>query len=146
MFYKLPFFFHLSHLYSYLLSVNLIISMGSLQSEFSNLNNEFHQFKTRTYHQYYATFCMCFLAFAYGSNCGWNSNAIIQLTDEENSPLNSVAIDTDDVGWIASGIGIGGFIGNLFFGWVCHELFDKNLFKMNKSYQKKWVGRTHSTS
>lgn len=91
--------------------------MSSIQSEFSHLNSDF---KTSTKRQYYAVISLSLLSFAYGCGCGWPSAAVIQLTDEDNSPLESGSIESDDVGWIASGIGIGGFIGNLFFGWVCN--------------------------
>lgn len=75
-------------------------------------------FKSSAFHQYYATLCMCLLCFAYGAGCGWTSAAVIQLSDDENIILDTGPIDINDIGWIASGIGIGGFIGNLFFGWV----------------------------
>lgn len=85
--------------------------------ELQHLNRD-EEVETSTKRQYYATICMTLLAFGYGCGCGWTSAAVVQLSDFYETPLETGPIDIDDAGWIASGIGIGGFIGNLFFGWV----------------------------
>lgn len=73
--------------------------------------------KSNTQRQYYAAICMSLLAFAYGSTSGWTSSAMIVLSGDD-TPLDSGPLTTENKGWIASGIGIGGFFANLFFGWV----------------------------
>lgn len=49
--------------------------------------------------------------------CAWPSpNAVLLLSDE--SPLPSGKIDMEEVSWIVGLICVGGFIGNLFFGYI----------------------------
>jgi SP family facilitated glucose transporter-like MFS transporter 8 len=92
--------------------------MSSLQPELLHLTNDGKYLETSTKRQFYAALIMSLLAFAYGSCCGWPSAAVLLLTSEDDTPLETGPINTNDVGWIASAVGIGGFIGNLFFGWV----------------------------
>lgn len=97
--------------------------MSSFQPELLHLTSDEKSLKTSTKRQYYAAFIMSLLSFSYGCCCGWPSAAVLLLTSEYDTPLETGPISSDEVGWIASGIGIGGFIGNLLFGWV------KNLIK-----------------
>lgn len=96
--------------------------MESVKPELFNLHDE-NENKigskklTNTSRQYYAVLCMNLLSFAYGATCGWPSAAILQLKSPE-TPLDSGPLSEGDDGWIASGIGIGGFFANFFFGWV----------------------------
>lgn len=93
--------------------------MSSFQPESLYLTSDGEKyFDTSTKRQYFAALLMCLLSFGYGCCCGWPSAAVLLLTSDYDTPLESGPISLDDVGWIASGIGIGGFIGNLFFGWV----------------------------
>ena len=73
--------------------------------------------KSSVRHQYFAVLVMDLLSFSYGSSCGWPSASIPILKSDE-TPFESGPITTNDASWIASGICIGGFFGNLFFGWV----------------------------
>lgn len=92
--------------------------MSSFQPELLHLTSDEDKFlETSTKRQYYAAVTMNLLAFGYGCCCGWPSAAVLLLT-EYDTPLETGPISSDDVGWIASGIGIGGFIGNFLFAWV----------------------------
>jgi hypothetical protein len=92
--------------------------MESLKPEQLNLQTEDAcEKKVNTRRQLYGAMFMSLLAFSYGCTCGWASSAIVHLQSED-TPLDTGPINSDESGWIASGIGIGGFVANLFFGWV----------------------------
>lgn len=57
------------------------------------------------------------LAFSYGASCGWPS-ASIPILKSDDTPLESGPITASEASWIASGICLGGFVGNLVIGWV----------------------------
>lgn len=67
--------------------------------------------------QYYATLTMNLLAYSYGASCGWTSASVPLLMSDE-TPLYSGPITLDDASWIAAGMMVGGFAGNLLIGWV----------------------------
>lgn len=86
--------------------------------------------KTSVRRQYFAVIVMDLLAFSYGASCGWTSAAIPILKSAE-TPFESGPISTNDASWIASGICLGGFFGNLLIGWVNNfETFDEKTFKI----------------
>ena len=94
--------------------------MGSLKPEFFNLqleNGSDNRKQLSTSRQYSAVFCMNLLTFSYGFTCGWPSGALI-IFDSDQSPLDTGKLTIEEIGWIASGIAVGGFLANLFFGWV----------------------------
>jgi hypothetical protein len=68
--------------------------------------------------QYFATICMDLLAFSFGATCGWPSPSLLLLRSPEDSPLESGPITLEEASWIASGMCLGGFVGNLAIGWV----------------------------
>lgn len=97
--------------------------MASEKSEFLQLNLDNEQgkvvkvVKTSVKRQFFATITMDLLVFSYGASCGWPSASIPILKSDDTS-LATGPISTADASWIASGICIGGFIGNLLIGWV----------------------------
>lgn len=52
---------------------------------------------------------------------GWTSPAIYLLTSSESPLPSSVRISMEQASWIASLMAIGGFIGNIFFGYVASK-------------------------
>lgn len=112
--------------------------MASLKSELLQLapeDVEKELFKKASVkRQYFATFCMDLLAFSYGASCGWPSASIPILKSDE-TPLETGPISTVEASWIASGICIGGFFGNLFIGWVNFHLDHHLKFFHNYSSQ-----------
>ena len=72
---------------------------------------------SNTSRQFFVTISLDLLAFSYGASCGWTSGAISVLRSED-TPMSSGLLSASEISWIASGICIGGFIGNLIFGWV----------------------------
>lgn len=73
--------------------------------------------KTSVKRQWMSALTMDLLAFSYGATCGWPSSSIPILKSDE-TPLETGPITSEDASWIASGICIGGFFGNLLIGWV----------------------------
>lgn len=61
------------------------------------------------------------LLVTYGTACGWPSPNIILLTSDD-TPLPSGKISIDEASWIASLLCVGGFIGNIFFGFITNAL------------------------
>lgn len=99
--------------------------MASVKSELLQLAPEGAEVKifkkTSVKRQYFATLCMDLLAFSFGATCGWTSAAIPILKSDE-TPLDTGPITANEASWVASGMCIGGFIGNLFIGWVSFAL------------------------
>jgi hypothetical protein len=98
------------------------IIMGTEKTEFTRLalEEDEHQVvkkRNSVRRQYLVTLTLDLLAFSFGASCGWTSASIPLLRSEE-SPLDSGAISLNDASWIASGICVGGFAGNLLVGWV----------------------------
>ncbi|XP_070495771.1 facilitated trehalose transporter Tret1-like [Chironomus tepperi] len=94
--------------------------MGSLKPELFNLqvdNGIDNKRQFSTSRQYSAVLCMNLLTFSYGFTCGWLSGALIIFNSDE-TPLITKQLKTEEIGWIASAIAIGGFVANLFFGWL----------------------------
>lgn len=125
--------------------------MSPLQPELLHLTSGDEKYlETNTKRQYYAALMMSLLSFGYGACCGWPSAAVLLLTSEYDTPLETGPISSNDIGWIASAVGIGGFIGNLFFGWV--NYLKKNLlknftfFSFLKSFQKNLEEKIRSTA
>lgn len=56
-----------------------------------------------------------------GIMLGWTSPAIYLLTSSESPLPSSVRISMEQASWIASLMAIGGFIGNIFFGYVASK-------------------------
>lgn len=77
--------------------------------------------KTSVKRQYFAVIVMDLLAFSYGASCGWTSASIPILKSEE-TPFETGPISTNEASWIASGICVGGFVGNLIIGWVIIDI------------------------
>lgn len=73
--------------------------------------------KSSAKRQYFAVIVMDLLSFSYGASCGWTSASIPILKSDE-TPFESGPITTNEASWIASGICLGGFAGNLMIGWV----------------------------
>jgi hypothetical protein len=67
--------------------------------------------------QYYATLTMNLLAFSYGASCGWTS-ASVPILMSEDTPLDTGPMTLNDASWIAAGMMVAGFAGNLLIGWV----------------------------
>lgn len=63
---------------------------------------------------------MNLLSLCYGITCGWPSpNLLLLLSDE--TPLPTGKISMDDASWIAALLCVGGFVGNLFFGYITNN-------------------------
>lgn len=62
---------------------------------------------------------------AYGILVGWMA-AQLTLYKSENCPLPSGVVTKDEVGWIASVIGIGGLVGTVAGGWMVDRFGRKN--------------------
>lgn len=96
--------------------------MASVKAEFEQFtsvasNKAIMLKKSSVRRQYFATFAMNLLVFSYGASCGWTS-AAFQVLEDDSSPLASGPISSTDASWIASGICIGGLVGNFVIGWV----------------------------
>ncbi|KAL7028651.1 hypothetical protein ACKWTF_005938 [Chironomus riparius] len=91
--------------------------MGSLKPELFSLQVVDNKRQLSTSRQYSAVFCMNLLTFSYGFTCGWLSGALI-IFESPETPLDTGNLTIEEIGWIASSIAIGGFIANLFFGWL----------------------------
>lgn len=52
----------------------------------------------------------------YGAVCGWPSASFLILLSDE-SPLASGPLTIGQASWVSSIMCIGGFVGNIFFGW-----------------------------
>lgn len=61
------------------------------------------------------------LTFTYGVANGWPAPILPKLQSDE-SPLPGEPLTLDEVSWIAANICIGGFIGNIFFGFALDVL------------------------
>jgi SP family facilitated glucose transporter-like MFS transporter 8 len=100
-----------------------------VDAELSHLNEKIDNDHCRkreanTKRQFYAAICMSLISFSYGTTCGWTSGAIVHLT-KDSTPLLSGKLGMSEISWIASGIGIGGMISNLFFGWLAEKVGKK---------------------
>lgn len=95
--------------------------MTSEKSEFLRFEPERNEVevvkKSSVKRQYFCTLAMDLLGFSYGASCGWLS-ASVPLLMSDNTPLDSGPVTMNDAAWIASSICLGGFVGNLFIGWV----------------------------
>jgi hypothetical protein len=91
------------------------------KTEFLRLATDFDEVKTAKKsslrRQYFAALAMDLLGFSYGASCGWTSASVPFLMSED-TPLDSGPMTMYDASWIASSICMGGFVGNLFIGWV----------------------------
>lgn len=123
--------------------------MALEKSEFSHLAPEgveavdLLRKKTSVKRQFLAVVAMDLLSFSYGATCGWSSAAIPFLKSDQ-TPLQTGPITTSEASWIASGICIGGFVGNLLIGSVGRALkasvkvlsFDNDSSSHRKSARK----------
>lgn len=103
--------------------------------------------------QYFATIVMDLLSFSYGATCGWTSSSIPILKSYDDTPLESGPISTNDASWIASGICLGGFVGNLLIGWVkittnylTSLSYLKNFSAINENRPKGFAGHRRRSS
>jgi MFS family permease len=98
-----------------------------IKSEFSQLapieKFEIYE-KTSVARQWISALTMDLLAFSYGATCGWPS-ASLPLLKSDDTSLESGPITTNEASWIASGMCIGGFFGNLFIGWLSTRIGQK---------------------
>lgn len=54
---------------------------------------------------------------SYGTTCGWPSAAFSILNTGE-TPLHSGPMSVDELSWMVSLLCVGGFVGNLFYGYI----------------------------
>lgn len=110
-------------------SQNFLPQMATEKEEFSRLASDFNELeqakkRSNVRRQYFAALTMDLLGFSYGASCGWTS-ASVPLLMSEDTPLDSGPMTMHEASWIASSICMGGFVGNLFVGWVrmksCHR-------------------------
>lgn len=70
---------------------------------------------------------LCTLSFAI--SIGWMGIAFA-LYDSDDCPLPSGRVQLDELGWIASMLGIGGLIGTVAIGWIVEHFGRKSLLTM----------------
>lgn len=56
------------------------------------------------------------LIICYGTACGWPSVSFDVLESAERSPLASGPLNTNEISWLVSLFGLGGFLGTILFG------------------------------
>lgn len=65
----------------------------------------------------YLHYIVNFLALNYGIAIGWPSSNVVLLLSNE-SPLPTGKVSKQEASWIVGFICVGGFIGNLLFGYI----------------------------
>lgn len=62
------------------------------------------------------------ISISYGTMAGWPSASFLVLESAKESPLESGPLNTDQLSWIGSLLGVGGLCGAIFFGWLSDQV------------------------
>lgn len=54
---------------------------------------------------------------AYGAACGWPS-AVFSILNSSGTPLETGPMTIEELSWVVSLLCVGGFVGNMFFGFI----------------------------
>lgn len=84
-----------------------------------NSKNLFSKFRLSLLFQINCNFLANLSTFAFSTSIGWIGIALVKY-ETDQSPLPSGRVQPDELGWIASLLGIGGLIGTIASGWMAN--------------------------